>query len=145
MDNFLLDCCFNAIYEGLKFRKSTPRYANRLHVMPHSTESRLPAMPHSAELRLCAMWHSAEFFKKNFVADSALCSSTWNSIQNFLVDSVLCGTARSWLRAMWHSTESQLSTMRHSAESQLHAMPHSAESTQIRDILAKSKPNSKIF
>jgi hypothetical protein len=27
----------------------------------------------------------------------------------------------------------------------LRAMPHSAESTQIRDILAKSKPNLKIF
>jgi hypothetical protein len=32
-----------------------------------------------------------------------------------------------------------------SAESRLSAMLHSAESTQIRDISAKSKPNSKIF
>jgi hypothetical protein len=42
------DCCFNAIYTGLKFRESTPRYANRLRAMPHSTELRLRAMPHSA-------------------------------------------------------------------------------------------------
>jgi hypothetical protein len=49
MDDFLLDCCFNAIYEGLKFRKSILRYANRLRAMPHSAESRLPAMLHSAE------------------------------------------------------------------------------------------------
>jgi hypothetical protein len=27
MDEILLDCCFNAVYEGLKFRKSTLRYA----------------------------------------------------------------------------------------------------------------------
>jgi hypothetical protein len=53
MDDFLLDCCFNAIYEGLKFGKSTLRYANRLR-----------AMPHSAELRLQAMLHSVEFLKK---------------------------------------------------------------------------------
>jgi hypothetical protein len=27
MDAFSLDCCFNAVYEGLKFRGLTPRYA----------------------------------------------------------------------------------------------------------------------
>jgi hypothetical protein len=83
MDDFLLYCCFNAIYEGQKFGKSTPRYANRLR-----------AMPHRAELQLRAMPHSAEFLKTNFIADSALCNSTWNSIQKFLVDSALCGTAQ---------------------------------------------------
>jgi hypothetical protein len=66
MDDFLLDCCFNAVYEGLKFRKSTPRYANRLRAMPHSAESQLPAMPHSAESRLPAMPQSAEL-KKNLL------------------------------------------------------------------------------
>jgi hypothetical protein len=40
MDGFLLDCCFNSDYEGLKFRESTPRYANRLCAMKHSAESR---------------------------------------------------------------------------------------------------------
>jgi hypothetical protein len=45
----LLDCCFYAIYEGFKFGKSAPRYANRLRVMPHSAESRLRAMRHSKE------------------------------------------------------------------------------------------------
>jgi hypothetical protein len=49
MDDFLLDCCFNAVYEGLKFRKSTPRYANRLLAMSHSAESRIHAMRHSSE------------------------------------------------------------------------------------------------
>jgi hypothetical protein len=27
MDNFLLDCSFNAIQKGLKFKELTPRYA----------------------------------------------------------------------------------------------------------------------
>jgi hypothetical protein len=27
MDDVLLDCCFNAVYEGLKFRTSTLQYA----------------------------------------------------------------------------------------------------------------------
>jgi hypothetical protein len=27
MGGFLLDCCFNSGYEGLKFRESTARYA----------------------------------------------------------------------------------------------------------------------
>jgi hypothetical protein len=39
MEDFLLDCCFSAVYEGLKFRESTPRYANRLRAMLHSAES----------------------------------------------------------------------------------------------------------
>jgi hypothetical protein len=64
MDDFLLDYYFNAAYEGLKFRKSTPRYANRLRDMPQSAELRLPAMQHSAELRLRVMRHSTEFLKK---------------------------------------------------------------------------------
>jgi hypothetical protein len=61
MYDFSLDCCFNAVYEGLKFReltqhyaKSTPRYA---------AESRV--------------------FAKKFIADSSLSNSTWNSIKNF--------------------------------------------------------------
>jgi hypothetical protein len=32
MDDFLLDCCFNAVYKGRKFRISTPRYANQLRI-----------------------------------------------------------------------------------------------------------------
>jgi hypothetical protein len=27
MDDFLLDCCFNDVYEGIMFRESTLRYA----------------------------------------------------------------------------------------------------------------------
>jgi hypothetical protein len=27
MDDFLLDCCFRAVYEGLEFDDLTPRYA----------------------------------------------------------------------------------------------------------------------
>jgi hypothetical protein len=27
MDEFLLGCCFNVVYEGLKFMESTPSYA----------------------------------------------------------------------------------------------------------------------
>jgi hypothetical protein len=38
MDDFLLDCCFNAIHEGQRFGKSTPRYANRLRAMRNSAE-----------------------------------------------------------------------------------------------------------
>jgi hypothetical protein len=38
MDDFLLDYCFNAVYEGLKFRESTRRYANRLCAMRHCVE-----------------------------------------------------------------------------------------------------------
>jgi hypothetical protein len=38
MDVFLLDCCFNAVYKGLKFRKLTPRYTNQLRTMQHSAE-----------------------------------------------------------------------------------------------------------
>jgi hypothetical protein len=49
MDVFLLDCCFNSGYESQKFRESTPRYANRLCAMKHSTESQLRAIKHSAE------------------------------------------------------------------------------------------------
>jgi hypothetical protein len=51
MDDFLLDCCFNAINESLKFSKLTPRYANRLHAMPHRAESRLFTMRDSTELK----------------------------------------------------------------------------------------------
>jgi hypothetical protein len=54
MDDFLLDCCFNAIYEGIKFGKSTPRYAKRLRAM-------------------------LKVFEKNFIADSALCNVKFNS------------------------------------------------------------------
>jgi hypothetical protein len=121
MGDFLLDCCFNAVYEGLKFRKLTPCYTNRLCGMLHIAELCLRAMPHSTELQRTE-------FKKKFIDDSALCNA------NFLVDYALCGTARSRLRAMWHS-----------AELRLRAMPHCAESTQIRNISAKLKPNSKIF
>jgi hypothetical protein len=64
MDDFLLDYCFNAVYEGPKFRKLTPRYVYQLCAMLHSAELRLPAMPHSAETQLRAMRHSAEFIKK---------------------------------------------------------------------------------
>jgi hypothetical protein len=53
MDGFLLDCSFNAGYEGLKFRELTPHYANQLR----------------------AMLHSAESIRQNFDTDSALCST----------------------------------------------------------------------
>jgi hypothetical protein len=51
MDDFLLDWCFYAIYEGIKFGKSTQRYAKRLRALLHtsSAESWLRAMPHSME------------------------------------------------------------------------------------------------
>jgi hypothetical protein len=64
MDDFLLDCCFNAVYKGQKFRGSTPHYADGLRAMPHSAESRLPTVPHRAELQFLAMRHSAEFLPK---------------------------------------------------------------------------------
>jgi hypothetical protein len=62
--------------------------------MPHSAESRLPAIliAWSHYSALCSI---ARSLKKEIVADSALCNSTWNSIQNFLVDSSLCSIARS--------------------------------------------------
>jgi hypothetical protein len=105
MDDFLLNCCFNALYEGIKFRKLTTRYANRLCAMPHSTESRLPAMPHCAESRLRAMRHSAEFFKK--ISLTIPRSATQREIQfkifwstlryaaQRVVNSALCSIARS--------------------------------------------------
>jgi hypothetical protein len=105
MDDFLLDCCFNAIYEGLKFRKSTPRYANQLRAMPHSAELRLRSMPHSAESQLCAMWHSTEFLKK--ISSPTPHYATQHEIQFKIfwstlryaaqrgVDSALCGIAQS--------------------------------------------------
>jgi hypothetical protein len=63
MEDFLLDCCFNADNEVLKFRKSTPHYAALLGVytkylsrtmqlnIKHNTKfsGRLRAMPHKAE------------------------------------------------------------------------------------------------
>jgi hypothetical protein len=42
MNDFWLDCCFDAVFEGIMVRKSTPGYAD-------SAESQLPAMPHSTE------------------------------------------------------------------------------------------------
>jgi hypothetical protein len=100
MDDFLVDCSFNAVNEGLKFRKSTPCYANRHRGMPQSAESRLPAMLHRAESRLSAMRHSAEL-KKN--SSTTLRYATQCEIQYKIfwltlryaaqhgVDSVLCG------------------------------------------------------
>jgi hypothetical protein len=105
MDDFLLDCCFNTVYEGLKFRKSTPRYANQLRAMPHSAESWLPAMPHSAEfykkilsptpryttqceIQFKIFW-SAPCYAAQCGVDSALCSIARSC------DSPLCGIARS--------------------------------------------------
>jgi hypothetical protein len=38
MDDFWLDCCFNAVYEDLKVWESTQCHANRLSDMPHSAE-----------------------------------------------------------------------------------------------------------
>jgi hypothetical protein len=40
MDDFLLDCRFNAVYKGLKFGELTPRY-DIPRAMPHSAEPSL--------------------------------------------------------------------------------------------------------
>jgi hypothetical protein len=134
MDDFLLDCFFNAFYEGLKFRKLTPRYDNRLLSMLHSAESQLPAMLHSAESRLRAMRHSVELSKKN--SSTTLRYATQHEIRSKISWSTLRFAAQRGVDS---------DAMRHSPESRLSAMLHSAELTQIRDISTKSKPNSKIF
>jgi hypothetical protein len=58
MDDFLLDCCFNAIYEGLKFEKSTPRYATA-----QSRDSALCRIARSRDSALCGI---ARSFRKKF-------------------------------------------------------------------------------
>jgi hypothetical protein len=116
MDDFLLDCCFNALYEGLKFRKSTPRYANWLRAMPHSADSRLPAIP-----------HSAEFFQK--ISSPTPCYATQREIQFKIfwltpryaaqrgVDFALCSIAQSRDSPLCGIAQSRDSTLCHIARS----------------------------
>jgi hypothetical protein len=50
MFDFSLDCCFNAVYEGLKFRESSPRCAKST---PHYVAQRYAdASPFSFKLRV---------------------------------------------------------------------------------------------
>jgi hypothetical protein len=64
MDGFLLDCCFNSGYEGLKFRELTPRYAKSTLRYAKSTHA------------LCYIARSR--FDEIFNADYTLCSIVWS-------------------------------------------------------------------
>jgi hypothetical protein len=89
MDDFLLNCCFNAVYEGQKFRKSTLRYANWLRGMPHSAESGLCA--------ICALKNSstARCYAPQREIQYKIFWSTLRYAAQRGVDSVICGIAQS--------------------------------------------------
>jgi hypothetical protein len=117
-----------------KISSTTLRYATQ-HVIKlkifwstqRSSEStpcytlQLPTVPHSAEFQLRAIRQSAELQLR-----------------------AMRQSAESRLRAMRQRAELQLRAMRHSAAT-FPAVPHSAESHMILNILAKSKPNLKVF
>jgi hypothetical protein len=74
MDDFLLDCCFNAIYEGIKFGKSTPCYANRLRAIRHSAEflkkisSPTPRNATQCEIQFKIFWSTPRYAAQREVA-----------------------------------------------------------------------------